>query len=63
MGKRLSKYIDSFDYFDKSVMVLSATGGSICIALFATVNGTPVGMESASFSLTFSLFTGLVKDC
>ena len=25
MSKRLSKYIDSFDYFDKSLIVLSAT--------------------------------------
>ena len=35
MSKRLSKYIASFDYFDKSLIVLSATSGSIPIALFA----------------------------
>ena len=29
MSKRLSKYIASCDYFDKSLIVLSATGGSI----------------------------------
>ena len=27
MSKRLSKYIASFDYFDKSLIVLSATSG------------------------------------
>ena len=32
MSKRLSKYIDSFYYFDKSLIVFSATRGSISIA-------------------------------
>ena len=60
-SKRLSKYIISFDYSDKSLIVLSATSGSISIASFETVTGTPVGIASASLSLTCSLFTGLVK--
>ena len=41
--------------------MLSATSGSICIASFAAVIGTPVGIESASLSFTFSLSTGLLK--
>ena len=61
MSKRLSKYIASFDYFDKSLIVLSVTTGSISIASFATVIGAPVGMASASFSLAFSISTGIVK--
>ena len=61
MSVRLSKYIAFCDYFDKSLIVLSATSGNISIALFATVIGTPVGIASASLSLTFSLFTGIVK--
>ena len=61
MSKRLSKYIASFDYFDKFLTVLSATSGSISVASFATVIGTPVGIASASLSLAFSLSTGLVK--
>ena len=36
MSKRLSKCIASFDYFDKSLIVLSKTTGSISIASFAT---------------------------
>ena len=32
MSKRLSKYIAFFDYFDKPLVVLSATSGSISIA-------------------------------
>ena len=54
MSKRLSKYIASFDYFDKSLIVLSVTTGSISIASFATVTGAPVEIVSASFSLAFS---------
>ena len=61
MSKSLSKYIASFDYFDKSLLVLSATSGSISITSFATVIGTPVEIASASVSLTFPLSTGLVK--
>ena len=61
MSKRLSKYIASFDYFDKSLIVLSVTTGSISIASFATVIGAPVGIVSACFSLAFSIFTGIVK--
>ena len=61
MSKKLSKYISFFNYFDKSLTVLSATSGSISIASFATVIRTPVGITSASLSLTFSLCTGLIK--
>ena len=61
MSKRLSKYIASFDYFDKSLIVLSVTTGSISIASFATVIGAPVGMMSASCGLAFSITTGFVK--
>ena len=61
MSKRLSKYIDSFDYFDKSLIFLSITTGSVSIASFATVIGAPVGILSASFSLAFSISTGIIK--
>ena len=61
MNKRPSKYIASFDYFDKSLVVLSVTTGSISIASFATVIGAPVGMVSASFSLAFLVSTEIAK--
>ena len=61
MSKRLSKYIATFVYFDKSLIVLSITTGSISIASFATVIGAPVGIVSASFSLAFSISTGILK--
>ena len=61
MSKRLSKYIASFDYFDKSLIVLSVTIGSISIASFATVIRAPAGMVSASFSLAFSTSARIIK--
>ena len=59
MTKRLSKYITSFDYFDKFLIVLSAKSGSISIASFATVIGTHVGIASASLSLHFHVLQDL----
>ena len=61
MSKIFIKYITSFDYFDKSLTVLSVTTGIISIASFATVTGASVGMASAIFSLAFSISTGIVK--
>ena len=61
MSKRLSKYIASFEYLDKSLIVLSVATSSISIASFVTVIGTPVGIMSASCSLAFSITTGFVK--
>ena len=54
-------YISFFDYFDKSLIVLSVTSGGVSIASSATAIGAPIGITSASFSLAFSLCTGLVK--
>ena len=61
MTKRLSKYIASFHYFDKSLIVLSVTTGIISIASFVTVIGIPVRMMSASCSLAFSITTEIIK--
>ena len=60
-SKKLSKYISFFDYFDKSLRVLSVTSGGVSIASFSTVIGIPVGITSASLSLPFSLCKVLVK--
>ena len=61
MSKKLSKYITFFDYFDKSLFVLSVTTGGVSVASFARVIGAPIGITSANLSLKFSLCTGLVK--
>ena len=61
MSKGLSKYIAPSGYFDKSLIVSSATIGSISIALFANVIGALVGKSRASFSFLFSVTTGIIK--
>ena len=61
MSKKLSKYNSFFDYFDKSLIVLSITSGDISIVSFTIVIGIPIGIASVSLSLAFSLCTGLVK--
>ena len=60
-SKKLSKHISFFDYFDKSLIVLLVTSRGVSISSFATVIGIHVGITSASLSLAFSLYTGLVK--
>ena len=61
MSKRLRKYIVSFDCLHKLLIFLSLTTGSISIASFTTVIEAPVGIASVSFSLAFSISTGIVK--
>ena len=61
-SKKLSrKYVAAFDYTDKILIVLSATSGRVSICSFTSVVGAPVGIASASFTLIFSLTTGIVK--
>ena len=60
-SKKLSKYIAAFDYFDKGMIVLSATNGGLYIVPFATVIGATIGIASASFSFAFSLIAGIIK--
>ena len=55
-SKKLNKYVTVFDYIDKTLIVLSPT-----IISFTSVSGAPVGIVSASLTLTFSLATGIVK--
>ena len=61
MSKRLSKCIATFDYFDKTLIVLSSTSGGISIISFGSNIEAHVGIASASFSLIFSLTTGIIK--
>ena len=60
-SKKLSKYVAVFDYIDKILIVLNAATGGVSICSFTSVVGAPVGIASASFTLIFSLTTGIVK--
>ena len=61
MSKKLSKYIASFEYLEKSLIVLSPISGSISIASFATVVGAAAQIAGAMFCFAFSVLTRSVK--
>ena len=60
-SKKLNKYVTIFDYIDKILIILSVTTGGVSIFSFSSVIGAPVGIASASFTLIFSLTTGITK--
>ena len=60
-SKKLNRYVTFFDYIDKILIFLSATAGGISIISFASTIWAPVGIASASFTLIFSLTTGIIK--
>ena len=60
-SKKLSKYVAAFDCIDKSFNCLSAASGEVFIILLTSAVGAPVWVASASFTLIFSLTTGMVK--
>ena len=59
--KKKSKYVAAFYYIDKILTVLSATSGGVSIISFTSVVGALIGIVGASFTLIFSLTTGIVK--
>ena len=60
-SKKLNKYVTNFDYLDKILIVLSTATGGISIISFTAAIGAPVGIVRASFTLIFSITTGIIK--
>ena len=60
-SQKLNRYVTNCDYIDKTLIVLSATTGGVSIISFTRIIGAPVGIASTSFTLIFSLTTGIVK--
>ena len=60
-NKKLNKYVAAFDFIDKVLNVLSATSDGVCIVSSVSVVWEPVGIAGASFTLIFSLTTGIIK--
>ena len=60
--KKLNKYLVSFDYLDKIFIALSASFGTLSIALYASVVGTPAGIAGSSLTLIFTIGTGISKS-
>ena len=57
----MSRYVTVFDYVDKIFIVLSATTSGVSIISFTNTIDNSVGIISASFTLIFSLTTGIIK--
>ena len=60
-SKKLSRYVTAFDYIDKVLIVLSGTTGRVSFFSCTGIVGALVGIASASFTLIFSLLTGITK--
>ena len=60
--KKLNKYLVSFDYLDKIFIALSASFGTLRIASYASVVGTPAGIAGSSLTLIFTIGTGISKS-
>ena len=60
--KKLSKYLVSFDYLDKIFIPLSASFGTLSIASYASVVGTPARIAGSSLTLIFTIGTGISKS-
>ena len=60
--KKLNKYIVSFGYLDKIFIALSASFGTLSIASYVSVVGTPAGIAGSSLTLIFTIGTGISKS-
>ena len=60
--KKLNKYSVSFDYLDKIFIALSASFGTLSIASYASVVGTPAGIPGSSLTLIFTISTGISRS-
>ena len=60
--KKLNKYLVSFDYLDKIFITLSASFGTLSIASYASVVGTPAGIDGSSLTLIFTIGMGISKS-
>ena len=60
-SKKLSKYVTTFDYIDKILIILSAGSGGVSIISFTSIIGVPAGIASASFTLIFPITKGIIK--
>ena len=60
--KKLNKYIVSFYYLDKIFIALSASFGTLSIASYASVVGTPACIAGSSLTLILTIGTGISKS-
>ena len=47
-SRKLNKYVTTFDYIDKILIISNATSSGVLIISFTSIVGAPVGIASAS---------------
>ena len=52
-SKKLDKYVTTFDYIDKILIVSNATSSGVSIISFTSIIGAPIEIASASLTLIF----------
>ena len=52
-SKKLNKYVATFDYIEKILIILSARSSEVSIISFTSIIGAPVGIASTSLILIF----------
>ena len=60
--KKLNKCLVSFYYLDKIFIALSASFGTLSIASYTAVVGTPAGIAGSSLTLIFTIGTSISKS-
>ena len=60
--KKLNKYLVSFDCLDKIFIALAASFGTLSIASYASVVGTPAVIAGSSLTLILTIGTGISKS-
>ena len=60
-SEKLNRYVTILDYVEKILIVLNATTSGVSVISFTSTIGKSVGIVSASFTLIFSLTTGIIK--
>ena len=60
--KKLNKDLVSFNYLDKIFVALLASFGTLSIASYASVVGTPAGIAGSSLTLIFTIGTCISKS-
>ena len=60
-SKKVNKFVTTFNYTDKILVVLNATTGGVCIISHASFIGAPIGIANAGFTILISLATRITK--
>ena len=55
-SKNLNKYVTTFDFIDKILIVLSTTSSGVSIVSFTSIIGAPVGIANSKCKSYFNFF-------